>query len=141
MKHLTNSLVVLLVLLMSTSAWAACKSRHIRGLYLVYVDMGRKVDICALGVTSNGTLVSGSSCLSGRVSGRLQVRSDCIVSGTVGRASVGGSMEKDKNTITGAFTIGRKPGLFTAVRHARFSGDPAALLPSASTVSKGVSAE
>jgi len=134
-------LIAVLIVLFSSSAWGACKSRDIRGLFLVYVHLGKTVDVCALGVNRNGTLVSGSNCVSGRVSGRLQVRSDCIVSGTVGRASVGGSMAKDKNTISGAFTIGGRAGLFTAVKHDRFSADPATLLPSAGTVSNGVSAE
>ena len=73
----------------SSPAWAACKSKNIKGLYLAYATgvqgNGFFATVCGLRVSSNGSIASGSNCVSDVVNpvrgGRLSVARDCTVTG------------------------------------------------------------
>jgi len=126
---------IILLVFASSPAWAACKGKDIKGLYLAYAagSVGKNfvASVCGLRIASNGTIESGSSCVSdsanGVTGGNLRVTRDCTVTGVI-KTEDGdiriplASMDRNKNTITGAYLVRRGQGTFTAVKHQRISG-------------------
>lgn len=119
----------------SSPAWAACKGKDIRGLYLVYATgvqgNGFFATVCGVRVSSNGSIASGSNCVSDIVNpvrgGRLTVARDCTVTGVINTRDdnirvPAASMNTHKNTISGVYLVPRGEGSFTAVKHKRITG-------------------
>ena len=123
----------MLLIFISSTAWAACKSRDIKGLYLAYATGKRtEASACGLRIAANGRVASGSNCLSASTTsrvtgGRLVVLKDCTVAGVIetnrGNIEVPvGSMDKRKSFIAGVFFFGNDEGSFTAVKHKKITG-------------------
>ena len=114
-----------------------------KGLWLAYAagtETGAFfASVCGLKVSSNGSIASGSSCVSAVDSnpvlgGRLRVARDCTVTGVVetGDGDIDvplASLDKNKATLSGAYVTGSGEGSFTAVKHKKVSGASPSMAP------------
>lgn len=121
--------------LLSGPAWAACKGKDVRGMWLGYAagsDAGAFfASVCGLRVSSSGRIASGSNCVSDVTNpilgGNLTVARDCTVTGLIetrdGDIEIPlGSMTSRKNSISGVYLTGGGEGSFNAVKHKRVAG-------------------
>ena len=133
MLRLLTTTCILAIL--SGAAWADCKSREIKGLYLAYnagTDGSDFVaSVCGLKVSKRGRIASGSSCVSAVTNpilgGRLRLARDCTVTGVIKTAAGDieiplASMDRDKATVSGVYLVPAGQGSFTAVKHNNVSG-------------------